>query len=129
MIQDMPSHSEFDKQALRKALLSEAPNDFTQQVMQQIEAHETGLKFTPLISWRGWLKIAAGLLLLVGLVLFLPQSGESSPALEKIAVALPKLQLSESLFSGILASPWLAWSLIGFWAVLFVEKTLRRLAF
>ena len=114
------------KDIFQNAGLEKPTKGFTDSVMAKINASEAPIKATPLITLKGWVGIAAGIIALISLTFFVPTSGtatasKASPYLDKGAEFLNyALGNLGTMVSGSSVPTW-AWMLgiaiLFFWGI------------
>ena len=90
MNEEMDQFDDLLREVMKESGLEKAPSNFTISVMNQIAAQPVVAKRTwkPIISLRGWIGIAASLVLTTVLVIFFLQPYSGAPGNEHVEQAM-----------------------------------------
>jgi negative regulator of sigma E activity len=90
MNEEMDQFDDLLREVMKESGLEKAPSNFTISVMNQIAAQPVATKrnWKPIISLRGWIGIAASLVLTTVLVIFFLQPNSAAPGNEHVEQAM-----------------------------------------
>ncbi|HEX2899365.1 MAG TPA: hypothetical protein VHS96_06565 [Bacteroidia bacterium] len=89
MKEEKDQFEDFLHEMMQEGGLEQAPSGFTQRVMGEIaapQAVKARPRWQPVISWRGWVGAAAGVVIAFLVGYFIPWSGPSKPLPGQAAV-------------------------------------------